>query len=138
MLLEAQKQYAALKGTAWENAAKRNMGFCRRRQAHGCQRNRATGGTRRAAAELDLIAQHEGIAVSPLMNMGGSLDPVNSLKEDYSQYIPRGHYENSAELKDYFQAMMWYGRQTFRLQNEDETKSAVLIALALSEATTPP
>ena len=28
---------------------------------------------------------------------------------------------------------MWYGRQTFRLKNEDETKSAVLIALALSE-----
>ena len=32
------------------------------------------------AKELDLIARHEGIAVSPLMNMGGSLDPVNSLK----------------------------------------------------------
>ncbi len=54
MLLEAQKQYAALKDTAWENAAKRNMGFCRRRQAHGCQRNRATGGTRRGGSRTGL------------------------------------------------------------------------------------
>jgi len=30
--------------------------------------------------------------------------------------------------------MMWYGRQTFRLKSEDETRSAVLIALALSES----
>ena len=135
MLLEAQKQYAALKGTAWENAAKRNMGFF----AVGARLMDASvivppEVQDEAVAELDLIAQHEGIAVSPLMNMGGSLDPVNSLKEDYSQYIPRGHYENSAELKAYFKAMMWYGRLTFRLQNEDETKSAVLIALALSES----
>ncbi|HHT72031.1 MAG TPA: DUF3160 domain-containing protein, partial [Firmicutes bacterium] len=85
------------------------------------------------AKELDLIARHEGIAVSPLMNMGCSLDALDALKEDYSQYIPRGHYEKLAELKDYFKTMMWYGRQTFRLKNEDETKSAVLIALALSE-----
>ena len=135
MLLEAQKQYAALKGTAWENAAKRNMGFF----AVGARLMDASvivppEVQDEAVAELDLIAQHEGIAVSPLMNMGGSLDPAAALKEDYSQYIPRGHYENSAELKAYFKAMMWYGRLTFRLQNEDETKSAVLIALALSES----
>ncbi|MGI6596955.1 MAG: DUF3160 domain-containing protein [bacterium] len=134
MLLEAQKQYAALKDTAWENAAKRNMGFF----AVGARLMDASVAVppevqNEVAKELDLIARHEGIAVSPLMNMGGSLDPVNSLKEDYSQYIPRGHYEKLAELKGYFKAMMWYGRQTFRLKNEDETKSAVLIALALSE-----
>lgn len=134
MLLEAQKQYAALKGTAWENAAKRNTGFF----AVGARLMDASVAVppevqNEVAKELDLIARYEGIAVSPLMNMGGSLDPVNSLKEDYSQYIPRGHYEKSAELKDYFKAMMWYGRQAFRLKSEDETKSAVLIALALSE-----
>ena len=27
--------------------------------------------------------------------------------------------------------MMWYGRMTFRLKNEDETRSAVLMTLAL-------
>ncbi len=134
MLLEAQKQYAALKGTAWENAAKRNMGFF----AVGARLMDASVAVppevqNEVAKELDLIARHEGIAVSPLMNMGCSLDALDALKEDYSQYIPRGHYEKLAELKDYFKTMMWYGRQTFRLKNEDETKSAVLIALALSE-----
>ncbi|MFI5384219.1 MAG: DUF3160 domain-containing protein, partial [Methanosarcina thermophila] len=39
----------------------------------------------------------------------------------YSQYIPRGHYERSDLLKAYFKSMMWYGRMTFRVNNEDET-----------------
>ena len=135
MLLEAQEQYAALKGTAWENAAKRNMGFF----AVGARLMDASVVVppevqNEVAKELDLIARHEGIAVSPLMNIGGALDPLNGLKEDYSQYVPRGHYDKSTELKNYFKAMMWYGRQTFRLKSEDETRSAVLIALALSES----
>jgi len=29
--------------------------------------------------------------------------------------------------------MMWYGRMTFRIKNEDEVKSAVLITLALNK-----
>jgi len=91
MLAQSQEQYAALKGTAWENAAKRNLGFF-------------AVGTKlldpsvtvppevetEVAQELELIANHQGIAASPLMNIGGSLDPADALKEDYSQYIPRG------------------------------------------------
>jgi hypothetical protein len=29
---------------------------------------------------------------------------------DFSQFIPRGHYTDSEELKQYFKAMMWLGR----------------------------
>ena len=50
---------------------------------------------------------------------------------------PAGTLRKLAELKGYFKAMMWYGRQTFRLKNEDETKSAVLIALRSAKTTTP-
>jgi len=133
MLTRAQKQYQELKGTDWENAARRVVGFF------------AVAGKlldsdvpvpaevkNEVENELVLIENHQGVAVSPLMNMGGSGDSGDLLQEDYSQYIPRGHYERSDLLKAYFKSMMWYGRMTFRVNNEDETKSAVLITLALN------
>ena len=60
------------------------------------------------SAELTLIEAHAGFVLSPLF---GAYD------EDYSQYKPRGHYTKSEELKRYFKAMMWHGRQTFTLYN---------------------
>ncbi len=57
-------------------------------------------------AELRLIEGHEGFSESPIFKY----------KEDYSQYIPRGHYTGSEELKRYFKAMMWYGRMAFLLK----------------------
>ncbi len=132
MLKESQKQYETLKGGAWENAAKRNVGFF------------AVAGklldskvvipsevTEVAKEELSLIADCGGIDFSPLMNMGQELSIEEAFKEDYSQYIPRGHYTASEQLESYFKAMMWYGRMTFRTNNEDETKSAVLMTLIL-------
>jgi hypothetical protein len=35
--------------------------------------------------------------------------------EDFSQFEPRGHYVDSADLSAYFRAMMWLGRVDFRL-----------------------
>ena len=58
------------------------------------------------AAELELIEAHEGFSDSPLF----------IYKEDYSQYVPRGHYTRSERLKSYFKAMMWYGRLTMLLK----------------------
>jgi hypothetical protein len=57
-------------------------------------------------AELRLIEGHEGFSESPIFKY----------KEDYSQYVPRGHYTGSEELKRYFKAMMWYGRMGFLLK----------------------
>jgi len=134
MLSQAQNQYEDLKGTEWENAAKRNVGFF------------AVAGKLMdpelpvpsmvkdvVEKELALIENHRGIAVSPLMNAFGSNDSDIAFQEDYSQYIPRGHYERTELLQNYFKAMMWYGRMTFRLKNDDETRSAVLMTLALDQ-----
>lgn len=52
--------------------------------------------------EIELIEKHEGWEYSPFF----------VYKEDYSQYVPRGHYTKSEKLKNYFKAMMWYGRMT--------------------------
>ncbi len=40
-------------------------------------------------------------------------------KEDYSQYVPRGHYTQSGALKRYFKTMMWYGRMAFLLKGSE-------------------
>ncbi len=135
MLSGSEQQYAALKGSAWENAAKRNMGFFAVAGKLLDPAALVPGPVEQVVAEeLKLIAGHDGIAESPLMNMGQDLQGPERLLEDYSQYIPRGHYDTDELLKAYFQAMMWCGRMTFRLKSEDETKSAVLMTLALAES----
>ncbi len=45
-------------------------------------------------------------------------------KEDFSQYIPRGHYTQTSTLEAYFKALMWYGRIGFRLYPSDDWLSA--------------
>jgi len=78
--------------------------------------------------ELALIEAHEGITFSPIFGY----------REDYSQYIPRGHYTRNEDFERYFRAMMWYGRMSFHLVNRDdpeaarrETRGALLIVRAL-------
>jgi hypothetical protein len=70
-------------------------------------------------AELSLIEAHEGFAPSPTF----------LYKEDYSQYVPRGHYTRSEILKNYFKAFIWHGRMSMLLkgkliQAEDPEKEA--------------
>ncbi len=89
-------------------------------------------------SELDLIEAHAGFSPSPIF----------IYHEDYSQYVPRGHYTRSEDLKRFFKAMMWYGRMAFLLKGspnwgpvgealvsvEDariQTLQALLIALGL-------
>lgn len=82
-------------------------------------------------AELNLIEAHEGSALSPIFKYS----------EDYSQYIPRGHYTNSEILKNYFKAMMWHGRMSMLLQSdviaaensENEAKIQTIQALLISD-----
>jgi hypothetical protein len=39
--------------------------------------------------------------------------PVLGVREDYTQYIPRGHYTRNDAFRTYFLAAMWYGRVGF-------------------------
>jgi hypothetical protein len=133
MLSASEGQYGALKGTDWENAAKRNMGFFAV-AGRLLDPNAPLPGEVKSEVEkeLALIASHDQIHASPLMNIGQDLTELEALEEDYSQYIPRGHYEDDEMLRSYFKAMMWCGRMTFRLKSVDETRSAVLMTLALA------
>lgn len=69
-------------------------------------------------SELELIEQHLGFEDSPIFGY----------REDYSQYVPRGHYTASERLERYFKAMMWLGRLTFLLNGgEPHGQSAACI-----------
>jgi catechol 2,3-dioxygenase-like lactoylglutathione lyase family enzyme len=45
--------------------------------------------------------------------------------EDFSQFLPRGHYTESEELKRYFRAMTWLGRADFRIVETESDGSQV-------------
>ncbi|MGB9597017.1 MAG: DUF3160 domain-containing protein, partial [Candidatus Poribacteria bacterium] len=75
-------------------------------------------------AELKLIEAHKGFDPSPIFGYD----------EDYSQYVPRGHYTRNEKLSRYFKSMMWYGRMMFRItpregveKGIEETSQAILI-----------
>jgi len=61
------------------------------------------------AGELAKIDAHEGFAPSKIFIYG----------EDYSQYVPRGHYTRSEQLERYFRTLMWYGRMAFLLKGAE-------------------
>lgn len=70
-------------------------------------------------AELALIDKRKELALSPIFKY----------REDYSQYVPRGHYTHSEILKNYFKAFMWHGRMSMLLKGklieaEDPEKEA--------------
>lgn len=134
MLAKTDEQYQALAGGPWEDAARRAVAYI------GVGSRLLDPNVQVPAyaadlvqAELTLVDAAPGIQPSPLF-------PGLENGEDYTQYIPRGHYTRSEELKAYFKSMMWYGRMTFRLSSRDpevgkaETRSAILLVQALRTA----
>ncbi len=124
MLDESGKQFEALKGSSWENAARTDLAFFSVAALLLDDSVKIPGEVSDIAKEeYDLIMKAEGPEDSPLFGQ----------PEDYSQYKPRGYYEGDAALEQYFRAMMWYGRRQFDQKDEDMDRSALLITLALND-----
>lgn len=109
MLNESLKQYYSFEGDLKE-AAKRNLAYF----SVGLKLLDSNFKVpeivkNEVEAELGLIEAHISFSDSPIF----------VYKEDYSQYAPRGHYTRSEKLKNYFKAMMWYGRMSFLLKGTD-------------------
>jgi hypothetical protein len=92
------------------------------------------------AGEVTLIEAHGGMDGSIIFSQDcpANCDPCDEMPppecldqacmcEDYSQYVPRGHYTRSEQLERYFRTMMWYGRINMRLQKPNETRMALMI-----------
>lgn len=135
MLEQTDANYQLLRTTEWEDAARRTVAFVAVAgrlldpsfEVPDYARDLVEG-------ELANIAAASGMAPSPIF-------PGLEFGEDYTQYIPRGHYTLSEALTAYFKSMMWYGRMTFRVDPElgeisrAETRSALLLVHALRNAT---
>jgi len=95
--------------------------------------------------EIENIEQHDGPHPSVIFNSDPNCicDYPCCYCEDYTQYVPRGHYTRSEKLKRYFNAMMWYGRMAFLLKGgdgaliseQDAKMSTIQAALISSELT---
>jgi hypothetical protein len=135
LLAQADAYYQQLSGTAWEDSARRVAAFV---AVGGKLADPAFPAPDYTAdlveAELALINEAAGPPRS------SPIFPLLRLGEDYTQYLPRGHYTRSDPLKAYFRAMMWYGRMTFRPGDPEdpevgpaETRMALLLALAVRD-----
>ena len=134
MLNASYQQYQSLKGTSLEEPALRNVAFFGvAAQLLGLPDPVPAEVADLVNAELALINAAGGAQISPIWDRP-DLPNDQKLIEDYSQYIPRGHYTRSEELKKYFKAMMWYGRLTYRLRDDFETRRALLMTQALRTA----
>jgi len=123
MLWAAEAHCDALAGTSIQEEALRNVAYFAVAQSLLQPASEVPQAVRATVEEeLALIEAHEGFETSPILGY----------PEDYSQYVPRGHYNKTEARQRYFKAMMWYGRINFRLKEESETVSALLMAQALA------
>lgn len=124
MFNESNNQYAELKGTEWEKAAKRNVIF------FGVG---ATLSGQNVNADSDVM-DAINVEVSKINNAEG-IDTcvVSDNDEDYTQYKPRGYYDGDALLEQYFRTMMWYGRIQFNTKSDEMIKSSALMSIAINE-----
>jgi len=144
-LQSAQYLYGEMQGTDLEDAARRVVAYFAVADAL-INPESATPNvvTDLVANELALIEGHSGLLPSPIFSQGcpEGCDPCDPnppaecmgqpcMCEDYSQYVPRGHYTRSEQLERYFRTMMWYGRINMRLQYPDETSIALLVTYIL-------
>lgn len=118
MLADARAQYAAATDPDLKQAAWLNIGFFAVAKAQFDPAFRpGLGLDEMVGKELAAIEKHGEVAFRELLPYvePHSLDDTPFAYEDYSQYVPRGHYTRNETFQRYFKAMMWYGRIDFKL-----------------------
>ena len=72
--------------------------------------------------EIGNIKAHTGLRFRELLTYvkNPTLMTTPYAYEDYSQYVPRGHYTRNEKFKRYFKTLMWYGRIDFKLKTGKE------------------
>ncbi len=78
--------------------------------------------------EIEQIEDHQGF---PSFK-DAQKNSVFAYPEDYSQYVPRGHYTKSEKLERYFKAMMWYGRMVMLLKGDKPCGQAASLPALVS------
>jgi len=128
MLEKSKDDYAMYDNNTLKEAARRNVAFFAVALAILQENIKLPSYVKKEVnEELKHISEHSGFEESAIFHY----------IEDYSQYLPRGHYTQSEKLKRYFKAMMWYGRMAFLIRGSDiisekDAKIATLQAILIS------
>jgi hypothetical protein len=123
MLKTAEADYQSFKEPALKEAARRNVAYFAvalsllQTPSKAINFDVPSYVKNEVSQEINNIEAHQGFSPSAIFNSPNSQNPY---KEDYSQYVPRGHYTQSDILKSYFKSMMWYGRMAFLLKGGDD------------------
>jgi len=134
MLAKSDEIFQQLRGSSWEEAARRNVAYFGV-ASKLLDQNAQPPDYVKDMVEQELALINAAAGISPSI-----VFPGLESGEDYTQYIPRGHYTRSEALSAYFKSMMWYGRMTFRAKGTNpengraETRSAILLVYALQNA----
>ena len=144
MLELSIKQYNEASSEEVKEAAKLNIGFFAvAKRQFDPEYQVGYGLDESMEKECENIKNHKGLEFRKLLTYikNPSIYQTPYAYEDYSQYIPRGHYTRNEKLENYFKAMMWYGRIDFKLRPASEepaitygkkmTLQAILMADAL-------
>jgi uncharacterized protein YraI len=128
-LAKADQLYGQLKGSDWEKSALQTVAY------FGVATKLLNPDAAVPPYVQSLVTQEiasiQGAAgISP-----SAVFPDLDNGEDWTQYKPRGHYTKSETLSAYFRTMMYFGRMTFRLKQDTETKAAILVALTVRDST---
>ena len=119
MLEESLQQYQQAEDDTIREMARLNVGYfmVARKLLHpDCRMEQ--GPVELVEEELSRIEEHQGLAPRALLDYvsaPGLMDAPYAY-EDYSQYVPRGHYTRNEFFERYFKTMMWYGRIDFKLR----------------------
>ncbi|MEA1963529.1 MAG: DUF3160 domain-containing protein [Candidatus Aerophobetes bacterium] len=113
------KQYNEAKDTNVKEAARLNIGFFAIAKKQFNPEYEVNFNLEdRVRKEISNIKTHRGLKFRELLTYvkNPNLMSTPYAYEDYSQYVPRGHYTRNEKFKKYFKALMWYGRIDFKLK----------------------
>lgn len=123
MLELSTKQYYEASSEEIKEAARLNIGFFAVAKRQFDPEYQVDYGLNELVEqECENIKNHKGLEFRELLTYvkNPSIYQIPYAYEDYSQYIPRGHYTRNEKLENYFKAMMWYGRIDFKLRPASE------------------
>jgi len=122
------RQYSEANSEEVKEAAKLNIGFFAVAKRQFDAEYRVDYGLNELVElECENIKNHKGLEFRELLTYvkNPSIYQTPYAYEDYSQYIPRGHYTRNEKLENYFKAMMWYGRIDFKLRPASEEPAII-------------
>jgi hypothetical protein len=115
----SQSQYKEAKDPIVREAARLNIGFFSvAKKIFSPEYEPGLGLEELVNKELSHMEDHKGMEFRALLAyvVNPSVFDMPYAYEDFSQYVPRGHYTRNEKFEKYFKVMMWYGRIHFKLK----------------------